>query len=76
MTPLPVADGAPLLGIHPKTLHSWLKQAHVPLAAHPTDARISCVEWEHIQHVANLHGRRLQSPAAVRPVASLGQAPP
>src|SRR6266699_1556940 len=30
------------LRIHPKTLHYWLKQAHVPLAAHPTDARISC----------------------------------
>ncbi len=76
MTTLPVADGARLLGIHPKTLHYWLKQAHVPLAAHPTDARISCVEWEHVQQVANLHGRPLQSPAAVRPVASPGQAPP
>jgi len=70
MTTLPVADGARLLGIHPKTLHHWLKQAQVPLVAHPTDARISCVEWERIQQVAILHGRLLQSPATARPVAS------
>ena len=67
MTTLPVADGARLLGIHPKTLHSWLKQAHVPLAAHPTDARISCVEWEHLQQVANLHGRPVASPRQAAP---------
>ena len=66
MTTLPVADGARLLGIHPKTLQHWLKQAQVPLVAHPTDARITCVEWERIQQVASLHGR---------PVASAGQAP-
>jgi hypothetical protein len=61
MTLLPVADGARLLGIHPKTLHHWLKEAHVPLAAHPTDARITCVTQEHLQQVASLHGRPLQA---------------
>jgi hypothetical protein len=61
MTLLPVADGARLLGIHPKTLHHWLKEAHVPLAAHPTDARIKCVTEEHLQQVASLHGRPLQA---------------
>lgn len=61
MTILPVADGARLLGIHPKTLRHWLKEAHVPLAAHPTDARITCVTEEHLQQVASLHGRPLQS---------------
>src|SRR5207302_4026951 len=58
---LPVADGARLLGIHPKTLHHWLKEAHVPLATHPADARIKCVTEEHLQQVASLHGRPLQS---------------
>jgi hypothetical protein len=76
MTLLPVADGARLLGIHPKTLHLWLKQAHVPVVAHPTDARIGCVEWERIQQVASLHGRCLPSPAAARPLASAGPTPP
>jgi DNA-binding transcriptional MerR regulator len=61
MTLLPVADGARLLGIHPKTLHHWLKEAHVPLAAHPTDARITCVTEERLQQVASLHGRPLQA---------------
>lgn len=62
MTLLPIADGARLLGIHPKTLHHWLKEAHVPLASHPTDARIKCVAEEHLQQVASLHDRPLSSP--------------
>ena len=61
MTLLPVADGARLLGIHPKTLHHWLKEANIPLATHPTDARITCVTEEHLQQVASLHGRPLQA---------------
>jgi hypothetical protein len=47
MTILPVATGARLLGIHPKTLHHWLGEAHFSLAAHPTDARVKCVAEEH-----------------------------
>jgi hypothetical protein len=39
----------------------WLKEAHVPLAAHPADARITCVTQEHLHQVASLHGRPLQS---------------
>jgi len=62
MTLLPVADGARLLGIHPKTLHHWLKEANIPLVTHPTDARITCVSEEHLQQVASLHGRSLPSP--------------
>ena len=61
MTLLPVADGARLLGIHPKTLHHWLKAAHLPLATHPTDARVKCVTEEHLQQVAGLHERPLQA---------------
>jgi DNA-binding transcriptional MerR regulator len=59
MTLLPVADGARLLGIHPKTLCHWLKEAHLPLATHPADARIKCVTQEHLQQVASLHSRPL-----------------
>jgi hypothetical protein len=61
MATLPLATGARLLGIHPKTLHHWLTQANVPLAAHPRDARIKCVEEEHLLEVARLHGRPLPS---------------
>jgi hypothetical protein len=61
MALLPVADGARLLGIHPKTLHRWLKEVNLPLAIHPTDARITCVSEEHLQQVASLHGRSLPS---------------
>jgi DNA-binding transcriptional MerR regulator len=64
MTTFPVADGARMLGIHPKTLHHWLTQANVPFAAHPTDARIKCLTEEHLQEVARLHGRPLQSLAS------------
>ena len=55
MTLLPLADGARLLGIHPKTLGQWLKTAHLPLAVHPTDARIRCVAQDHLREVARLH---------------------
>jgi hypothetical protein len=61
MATLPLATGARLLGIHPKTLHHWLTQANLPLAAHPRDARIKCIEEEHLLEVARLHGRPLQS---------------
>jgi hypothetical protein len=37
--------------------------ANMSLAIHPTDARITCVSEEHLQRVASLHGRSLQSPA-------------
>jgi hypothetical protein len=79
VTLLPIADGARLLGIHPKTLHHWLKEANMPLVTHPRDARIKCVTDEHLQQVANLHGRPLQSSLpldAASPLApSQGQAP-
>jgi hypothetical protein len=69
MALLPVADGARLLGIHPKTLHHWLKEANIPLAMHPTDARIKCVSEEQLHQVAYLHGRSLQAPAWVDPTS-------
>ncbi len=65
MTLLPVADGARLLGIHPKTLCHWLKMAHLPLAPHPTDARIRCVAEADLLEVARLHNRPLPHLSAV-----------
>jgi hypothetical protein len=64
MTTLPLADCSRMLGIHPKTLRHWLKQAGVPLAAHSRDARIKCVTEEDLQQVARLHGRPLPFSAA------------
>jgi hypothetical protein len=59
MATLPVATGARILGIHPKTLHHWLAKANVPLAPHPSDARIKCVGEEHLREVARRHSRPL-----------------
>lgn len=66
MAILPVATGARLLGLHPKTLHHWLKEANFPLAPHPTDARLKCVAEEYLLEVARRHGR---------PLAGLSAAP-
>jgi hypothetical protein len=65
MTLLPVADGARLLGIHPKTLRHWLTTAHLPLVPHPTDARIRCVAQEALLEMASLHSRPLSDLSAV-----------
>jgi len=74
MTLLPVADGARLLGVHPKTLHHWLQQANVPFTTHPTDARMKCVTEEQLQQVAALHSRPLHSPAPTGQVMPKAQA--
>jgi DNA-binding transcriptional MerR regulator len=74
MALLPVADGARLLGVHPKTLHHWLQQANVPFTTHPSDARMKCVTEEQIQQVAALHRRPLCSPATTGPVMPKAQA--
>ncbi len=65
MATFPLATGARLLGIHPKTLHHWLKAAQFPLAAHPTDARLKCVAEEHLLELARQHGRPLPTLSAV-----------
>jgi hypothetical protein len=62
---VPLATGARLLGIHPKTLRHWLITAHLPLAAHPTDARIRCVAQADLLEVARLHSRPLPHLPAV-----------
>jgi len=60
MTTLPLADGARMLGIHPKTLHHWLTQAQMPSYPHPSDARLKCLTLHHLQQLANMHARPLQ----------------
>lgn len=75
MTLLPLADGARLLGIHPKTLGQWLKTAHLPLAVHPTDARIRCVAHDHLLELARQHGRRLPELSAASGMPAVAAAP-
>ncbi len=74
MATVPLATGARLLGIHPKTLRHWLTTAHLPLAAHPTDARIRCVAEADLLEVARRHSRSLPElsfvPALDRDAAS------
>jgi hypothetical protein len=62
MALLPLTTCAQLLGIHPKTLQHWLKEANLPLVTHPTDARIKCLTEQHLQEVAKLHERLLPHP--------------
>lgn len=64
MITFPLAESARLLGIHPKTLHHWLKKANIPFTTHPTDARIKCLTEDHLHQLATLHGRPLQFPAS------------
>lgn len=66
MALLPFTICAQMLGIHPKTLHHWLKEANVPFALHPSDARIKCVESQHLLEVAKLHDRSLPELSASR----------
>lgn len=72
MTILPLADCSRMLGIHPKTLHHWLTQAQMPLYPHPTDARLKCLTWDHVQHLAALHARPLPSSATAGPALPEG----
>jgi hypothetical protein len=61
MSLVPVATGARLLGIHPKTLRHWLTAAAFPLVAHPSDARLRCVAEQHLLELATQHGRPLSA---------------
>jgi hypothetical protein len=64
MTTIPQMECCTMLGIDPKTLRNWLRQAHLHFVAHPTDARLKCLTPEQVQQLAALHARPLQSPAA------------
>jgi hypothetical protein len=64
MTLIALTDCCAMLGVDPKTLRNWLKHAPVPVAAHPTDARIKCLTLEHVHQLATLHGRPHRAPAS------------
>jgi hypothetical protein len=64
MATVPLTTGARLLGIHPKTLRHWLTMAHLPLAPHPTDARMRGVAEADLLEVATQHGRPLPALSA------------
>jgi hypothetical protein len=66
MTNLSFIECCHLLAIDPKPLRQWLAQAQMSLHAHPSDARIKCLEVEQVFVLANLHDRVLQTsvPAA------------
>jgi hypothetical protein len=67
MTSIPQMDCCTMLGIDPKTLRNWLRQAHLQFVAHPTDARLKCLTLEQVQQLAALHARPIPSPAAASP---------
>jgi hypothetical protein len=66
MTLLSVKDCARMLGVHPKTLHQWLGQAHMPVQPHPTDGRVTCLTREQAETIAALHARSFP-PQALAP---------
>lgn len=76
MTLVPLTDCWQMLGIDAKTLRKWLQHAHLPLATHPTDARLKCLTMEQVQQLAALHARPLvpQVSAPPAPFQALGQA--
>jgi hypothetical protein len=61
MTVLAQTECCRVLGIDPKTLRIWLKQAEMPFTAHPADARLKCLTEAQVQHLAILHHRPLAS---------------
>jgi hypothetical protein len=63
MTLLSLRQGCALLGIDPKTLRQWVQQANLSVHPHPSDARIKCVTFQQIEHLAALHHRPLDEPA-------------
>jgi hypothetical protein len=68
MTYISLTDCCRLLAIDPKTLRRWLDLAHVPLLAHPTDARLKGISASHLHQVATTHHRMLADfPEAASP---------
>ncbi len=59
MTLISLADGCRLLAIDPKTLRRWLAQAQLPLAPHPTDARLKGITGDQLRLLATVHHRSL-----------------
>ena len=62
MTYLSQRDCCSVLGIEPKTLRQWMRQAHLQFVPHPTDARLKCLTSAQVQQLAAQHGRPLHWP--------------
>lgn len=62
MSLLPFTECARVLGVHPKTLRSYLKRAQMQLSPHPTDARIKCLTDEQLQRLMVLFDRKTPEP--------------
>lgn len=56
---LSLADSCRLLAIDARTLHRWLRLAHISVQAHPIDARFTCLTSDQVQHLAAMHRRTL-----------------
>ena len=69
MTVLAQTECCRVLGIDPKTLRTWLKQAEMQFTAHPADARLKCLTEAQVQHLATLHHRPLASAASPPPLS-------
>jgi len=65
-------DCCSVLGIDPKTLRHWMRQAQLQFAPHPTDARLKCLTQAQVQQLAAQHARPLPWPTS----AGLPQASP
>src|SRR5690348_13837371 len=76
MTAIPQMECCTMLGIDPKTLRNWLRQAHLHFVAHPTDARLKCLTPEQVQQLASMHARPIASPAVASPALRQEAAPP
>ena len=62
MTYFSQLDCCSVLGIDPKTLRQWMRQAHLQFAPHPTDARLKCLTQAQVQQLAAQHARPLPWP--------------
>jgi hypothetical protein len=81
MTLVSLADCCRKLCIDSKTLHRWLKQAHIPVQPHPMDTRCKCLTLEQIQQIAVAHHRSLHDavhqhlPAPISALRDVGAHP-
>jgi hypothetical protein len=76
MTIFPQTDCCTLLGIDPKTLRNWLRDATMQFATHPTDARLKCLTQAQVQQLAALHDRPLSSLLTAHPAQEHKTLPP
>src|SRR5436309_2904498 len=76
MTTIAQTDCCTMLGIDPKTLRHWLRQATMQFIAHPTDARLKCLTPAQVQQLAALHDRPLSSALTAQETEALPPSPP